>query len=87
MKFQPTPEEQNVGKTHVDNGSCDLNSNTLAVSGSEWNEAHLKALRVILLDGLPISRLFHSEHLPSENHTGQCDMNCSRTFTHPNTSV
>ena len=58
MKFQPTPEEESVGITHIDNGSYDLNSTALAVPGSEWNDVHLKALRVVLLDGLPVSRLF-----------------------------
>jgi hypothetical protein len=71
MKFQPTPEEESVGITHIDNGSYDLNSTALAVPGSEWNDVHLKALRVVLLDGLPVSRLFPSEYLPSESHPGE----------------
>ena len=72
MKFQPTAQEQSVGIAHYDNGPSDLNSPALAVSGSEWEYAHLKALRVVLLDGIPLSRLFPSEYLPSEIHPGEC---------------
>jgi hypothetical protein len=80
MNFQPTPEEESVGITHIDNGSYDLNSTTLAVPSSKWNDVHLKALRVVLLDGLPVSRLFPSEYLPSESHPGGFDVNCSWIF-------
>lgn len=77
MKFQPTPEEQTVAITQIDNGSYNLDSAALAVSGSGWSDIHLKALRVVLLDGLPISRLFPSEYLPPENHPRGFNVKCS----------
>jgi hypothetical protein len=76
MKFQPTSEEQTVGNAHTDEGPYDLNSAALAVSGSEWMDIHLKALRVVLLDGLPLSRLFPSEYLPSDSHPGEFGVKC-----------
>jgi hypothetical protein len=57
-----------VGNVHSDNGSSDLNSPALAVSDSEWGDAYLRALRVVLLDGLSLSRLFLSEYLLSAIH-------------------
>ncbi|RAL00010.1 pepsin-like aspartic protease [Aspergillus ibericus CBS 121593] len=85
MKFYPTPEEQNGGVTHIDDQPCDLNSTKLAVSGSDWGEMHLKALRVVLLDGLPMPRLFPSEFIPAETHGAldllKPDEDCLKEFS------
>jgi hypothetical protein len=43
----------------------------LLVSGSHWNERHLKALRVINIDDQPLNRLIPEEHIPSNNHPGK----------------
>ncbi|KAE8138563.1 hypothetical protein BDV38DRAFT_68238 [Aspergillus pseudotamarii] len=50
MGFQPSPEEQFAGITHIDDKSYSLNSTELAVPSSDWNDIHLKALRVVLLE-------------------------------------
>jgi len=72
MKFQPTQQEQNQGIAHSVNGSPDLNSLALALSGCKWEDAHLKGHRVVLLDRIPLQRLFPSEYLPSATHPGEC---------------
>lgn len=70
MKFEPTPEELIEAVIHSDNAPSNLNDAKLRVSGSKWNDEHLKALRVIYLDDVDISRLFPTEYLPSESHEG-----------------
>lgn len=75
MKFSPSPEQEKHAITHDEGTPYDLNDAALAVSGSKWSVIHLKALRVYLYDGLPLSYLFPSEYLPSENHIGEPENN------------
>jgi hypothetical protein len=67
MKFQPTEEEKRAGISLLANEPSDLNAPELAVSGSLWDEEHLVALRVVLLDELPIHRIFPDEFMSSDN--------------------
>lgn len=60
-----------MGNAHINHGPCNLNSVALAVPGSEWDGRHLKLLRVVLLDGLDLSRLFPSEYVPPKSHPGE----------------
>lgn len=71
MKFEPSTQERSRGKAHAGNGPSDLNSPALGLSGSRWEVGRLEALRVTLLDRLPLSRLFPSEYWPSEDHPGK----------------
>lgn len=68
MRFQPTQEEEVVAIGKINDGPSDLNFPGLIASGSAWGEAQLIALRVKLLDRLPLARLFPWEYLPGENH-------------------
>lgn len=70
MKFQPTAQELTVGIVHNE-GPYNLDSAELAVPGSAWGVNHLKALRVILLDGLPLSRILPAEYILSGSHQGE----------------
>lgn len=43
-------------------------SNSIHVSGSSWGKDHLKALRVLHLDDLPLERFFDAQYLPNDSH-------------------
>jgi hypothetical protein len=58
LKFQPIAEELSLGKQNFNDEPSDRNARVLAVSASDWGADHLKALRVVLLDELSLSRLF-----------------------------
>jgi hypothetical protein len=67
MYFTPTPSEIARSVYHLDNTPSDLNDEDLSVSGSEWGEKHLRALKGILFEGLPLDRLIPSEYIAMNN--------------------
>lgn len=45
-----------------------MSNSMLHVSGSSWGKDHLKALRVLHLDDLPLERFFDAQYLPNDSH-------------------
>lgn len=70
MKFQPTSEELKTSISHLKDPPSDLNAHDLHVSCSDWSEAHLTALRVVVLDNVDHSSLYPSKYWPSESNEG-----------------
>jgi hypothetical protein len=62
IKFQPTNEELGSSIFYTGNELLDLNADRLHVSASGWSEAHLTALRVIVIDNVGHSRLYPSKY-------------------------
>jgi hypothetical protein len=68
MAFTPTPSEIATSVSHLDSTPSDLNDKDLSVSGSDWDEKHLRALRVVLLEPLPLHRLIPPEYMPVDDN-------------------
>lgn len=75
MKFTPTKAELERGHSqNLSSSPSNLMDPTLYVSGSRWSDIHLKALRVISWDDMPISKLIPNKFLPHPNSNGKAPL-------------
>lgn len=72
MRFTPhyTETRGNVWP-HLKSEPSDLNDTELHVSGSKWSRSHLYALRVVLLESLPIERIIPGTYVPTPGNHGK----------------
>lgn len=72
MRFVPNVSESRSCSTpYLPKFPSDLNDENLLVSGSQWTESHLRALRVVLLEPLSIDRIIPSTYVPTPGKHGQ----------------
>lgn len=87
MLFSATPSEAAISVSHLDSAPSNLDYEHLFVSGSGWDKRHLRALRVVLYEPLPIDRLIPSDCIPTDENqsmlqitTGICSENTLTVF-------
>lgn len=56
--------EAAIQEEQLSRGKSSMQKKSLHVSASQWSNEHLKALRVVYLDDLPVTRFFDREHFP-----------------------
>ena len=74
MRYTLTEEEENAlpeQKSLLPTGPSNMKNGLLHVSGSSWGKDHLKALRVLHLDDLPLERFFDANYLPDDSDPGR----------------
>lgn len=72
MRFTPHyTETRGNSRPHLNPEPSDLTDAKLHVSGSHWGLSHLYALRVVLLESLPIERIIPAAYVPTPGSHGK----------------
>lgn len=71
MKFTPRKAALEERKKELPLYPLDLRDPNLYVSGSKWDEKHLKALRVLSWDDLDLTQLIPDRCIPHPNSAGK----------------
>lgn len=77
MQYNLTQDELQAVQAKLDDlpaSPMSLDDPVMTLPTSSWGDYHLKALRVVSIDDLPLSRFFDADFIPKDDHPGKEDI-------------